>query len=64
MSDEKKAKPAAAAAKAAPYTVKKGASITSKRGIVADGAAVTADDFSGGTDALAALVKAGLVVKS
>ncbi len=51
-------------AKEMPYTVAKGKSITSKRGILADGAGVTAKDLAGGEEALETLVDAGYVIKA
>lgn len=53
-----------AAAKAPTFCVGEGKALTSKRGILASGAEITADDLPGGKDALDAFVKSGHVVKS
>ena len=47
-----------------PYVVAKGRSVTSTRGILAEGAEVKASDFPGGEDRLAELRKAGVVEKT
>ena len=60
---EAEAKAPYAVAKA-PYAVAKGKAVTSRRGILSDGAAVAARDLAGGDAALKALVKSGHVVKN
>lgn len=50
--------------KSPAFSVKKGKAITSKRGILADGDEVKADDLAGGEDSLKALVESGHVVKA
>lgn len=70
--DAANAKSEAAAAKAKEaedakkpdFYVKEGKSVTSKRGIRADGDEVTAKDFEGGKDVLDSLIKRGIVIKS
>jgi hypothetical protein len=63
--DEPEDEPEAApTAPVAPYSVKKGGAVTSKRGILADGQALSAADLAGGQSALDALVKSGHVVKA
>lgn len=47
-----------------PFYVKEGKAVTSKRGILSDGAEIKADDLAGGKEALDAFVKSGHVVKS
>ena len=47
-----------------PFYVSKGKAITSKRGILADGDEIKADDLAGGKDALEAFVKSGHVAKA
>jgi hypothetical protein len=48
----------------APYTIAPGKAVTSLKGVVGEGKAVTAGHFTGGGETLAALVKAGLVIKA
>jgi hypothetical protein len=50
------------AAKAASYVIAPGKAITTIRGILAEGAPITAADLSGGQDAFDALVKGGYVI--
>lgn len=66
MSDEDKKEAPKKAAKAVvfPYTVAKGCCLTSKKGILADGAEVKAEYFPGGKGTLDNLVKKGHVVKA
>lgn len=47
-----------------PFRVSKGKAITSKRGILADGDEIKAEDLAGGKEALEAFVKSGHVAKS
>lgn len=51
------------AAKKPPFSVAPGKAITSKRGILSDGAEIKADDLAGGKESLDAFVKSGHVVK-
>ena len=64
---EAEAKALAEAAEAAdgdkPFVVAGGKAITSKRGILAEGAEVSASDFSGGDAAFAELCKKGHIVR-
>lgn len=46
------------------FKVKDGMSLTSKRGILSSGAAVSAKDFSGGEETLKTLFKKGFLVES
>lgn len=48
----------------AGYTVAAGKAITTKRGILADGAKIEERDLAGGDDAIAAFVKSGHIVKN
>ena len=47
-----------------PFSVAPGKSITSKRGIRADGEEIKAEDLPGGEETLASLVKRGYVIES
>lgn len=58
--DEEKAKPT----EKPPFYVSKGKAITSKRGILADGEEIKAEDLAGGKEALEAFVKSGHVAKA
>ena len=49
---------------AAPYSVAEGKAITSRRGILANGAEITVKDLAGGLAALEHFVKTGHVVKA
>lgn len=51
------------APKKPPFYVCEGKAVTTKRGIRADGAEITADDLAGGKEALDAFVKSGHVAK-
>lgn len=51
-------------AKRPPFSVASGKSITSRRGILAPGDEIKADDLAGGKEALDAFVKSGHVVKA
>jgi len=46
-----------------PFYVCEGKAVTSKRGILSDGAEIKADDLKGGKEALEAFVKSGHVAK-
>ncbi|MFW6031053.1 MAG: hypothetical protein ACOC9T_00560, partial [Myxococcota bacterium] len=61
---ETSAKPKPEAKPKPPYTVAKGKSITTRRGILDEGAEVRPDDFRAGQQRLDALVKRGVVVKT
>ena len=61
---EKKAPEKKAPVALPPFTVAKGKALTSKRGIIADGAEIRADDLAGGKEALADWVKRGYVDKN
>lgn len=54
----------AKAAKKPPYTIAEGKSITTKRGILADGDEIKAKDLSGGKDAIDKFIKTGHIVKN
>ena len=54
---------APAATKAPSFYVCDGKAVTSKRGILSDGAEIKADDLAGGAEALNAFIKSGHVVK-
>lgn len=56
--------PAVEAETPAPYSVAQGTSLTSLKGILGEGKAVTASDFTGGAETLDSLVERGLVVKA
>ena len=47
-----------------PFYVMPGKCLTSKRGLIADGAEIKADDLAGGKEALDAFVKSGHVGKA
>ena len=55
---------AEAKAKKPPFSVAKGKSITSKRGILADGDEIKAKDLAGGQDAIDAFVQSGHIDKN
>ena len=48
----------------AGYTVADGKSLTTKRGILGDGAQIKAEDLAGGQEAIDAFLKSGHVVKA
>ena len=55
---------AKAAKKKPPFYVCEGRAVTSKRGILADGDKIKADDLAGGKEALEAFIKSGHVAQS
>jgi len=59
--DKAAADKAAAVEEKPPFYVEQGKSLTTKRGILADGDAITAADLAGGEAALKAFVKSGHV---
>jgi hypothetical protein len=63
-SEDKKDVKKPVAVKRPPFSVAKGKAITSKRGILSNGAEVSAEDLGGGKTALDALVKSGHIVKA
>lgn len=48
----------------APYTIAKGKSVTSKKGILGEGKEVKVEFLAGGKDSLDALVRAGFVTEN
>lgn len=64
QAEHAKVEAAAKEEKLPPFSVASGKSITSRRGILAPGDEIKADDLAGGKDALDAFVKSGHVVKA
>ena len=64
MASETEAKPAEKVIKKPPFSVAKGAAITTKRGILSNGDEIKAEDLSGGQKAIDAFVKTKHIIKA